>query len=69
MDKTWELKRALRDKAMRRELLQMLQEATQEKSGAHPARPEPMRDDEQIVDELHRILKIRRSWIRRFWLW
>lgn len=52
----WELEQALRDKAMRRVLLELLQEATKPKDGWL----EPMRDDGQVVDELHRILKIRR---------
>ena len=63
MVKSWELQQALRDKAMRRALLEMLQDATKEKRpGGATEWPEPMRDDGQVIDELHRILKIRRVW-------
>lgn len=62
MSKKWELEQALRDKAMRRALLEMLQEATKNQRPGGPDWPEPMRDDDQVVEELHRILKIRRFW-------
>lgn len=48
----WEAGRALRDSAMRRALLKILQDETTPENG----RPDPMRDDEDIEEELKRIL-------------
>ena len=50
----WEAKRGLRDQAMRRKLLEFLQEGT--RAEGEENRPEPMMDDEQVLDELKRIL-------------
>ena len=61
---TWEIRRALRDTKMRRALLKMLQEATKEHRDGYPDFPEPMRSDEQVTEELHRILKIRKGLFR-----
>lgn len=53
---TYEAEQALRDKAMRRKLLEFLQEETKEHTAVGPDWPEPMRDDEQVEEELKRIL-------------
>jgi hypothetical protein len=53
----YEAKQVIRDVAMRRALLEFLQEATQEPRGSAPKLPEPMRDDEEVKSELKRILK------------
>lgn len=58
----WEIRQALRDQDMRRALLEFLCEATKEIGS--PTRPEPMRDDEQITEELHRILRVRKGLFR-----
>ena len=56
-----ELRRELRDIRMRRALLRLLQEATRTKYSDFV---EPMRDDDQVTEELHRILKVRKGWLR-----
>ena len=61
MATAYELKRALRDKSMRRALLEVLQEATKEIRQGYPEFPEPMRDDDDVERELHRILGIRKG--------
>ena len=61
---TYEAKQALRDKAMRRALLEFLQDATPERGSKDPEKPhlipprwpKPMRDDEDVEEELKRIL-------------
>lgn len=61
----WEIRQALRDMDMRRALLKFLQEATpSEYPTGSTTRPEPMRDDDQVKDELHRILGIRKGLFR-----
>ena len=63
--KAWELKQALRDKAMRRVLLEFLQKETKQvHTRPAPDWPEPMLDDEEVEEELHRILKVRKGWFR-----
>ena len=52
----YEAQQALRDKAMRRKLLEFLQEETKESRDGGPDWPEPMRDDEEVEEELKRIL-------------
>ena len=61
---TWEIKQALRDIAMRKTLLKFLQEATAEEHNQPWPDIEPMRDDDQVKDELHRILGIRKGLFR-----
>ena len=60
---TWEMKRVIRDAAMRRVLLKILQEATEDYREGFPG-IEPMLDDEEVVKELHRILKIKKGLFR-----
>ena len=52
----WEAERTIRDNEMRRALLEILQEATKEHKGSDERWPEPMRDDEEVEEELKRIL-------------
>ena len=52
----YEAKQTLRDKSMRRKLLEFLQEETKESRDGGPDWPEPMRDDEDVEKELERIL-------------
>ncbi len=60
MKPKWMIKRELRDLDMRRALLEMLQDATKKERPGYPDFPEPMRDDEQVEEELRRILGIKR---------
>lgn len=65
--KKWQLRQQLRDLAMRRVLLELLQEATKEYNGSGPGIPncpEPMRDDDDVKEELRRILGIKKGWFR-----
>jgi hypothetical protein len=62
MKPQWEIKRDLRDRTMRRALLEMLCEATKEERPGYPEFPEPVRDDEQVQEELRRILGIHKHW-------
>ena len=55
----WEAEQALRDAEMRRNLLETLQEGTKSGKPGVPVRPEPMRDDDGVISELKRILRIR----------
>lgn len=48
----WEAEQVVRDSAMRRALLKFLQDEIKLEKG----RPEPMRDDEEVDEELKRIL-------------
>ena len=50
--------RIIRDAAMRRSLLEILQEATKDLREDGPSRPEPMLDDDDVKRELKRILKL-----------
>ena len=59
MTEKWLLERELRDKQMRRALLELLQEATKDKGPGGGGWPEPMLDDGQVTYELQRILKIK----------
>ena len=52
----WEVERELRDRKMRRKLLEFLQDGTQMWTPGVPKRPDPMMDDEQVSEELKRIL-------------
>ena len=52
----WEAKRELRDRAMRRSLLELLQDATKDEHNQPWPDIEPMMDDEQVLGELKRIL-------------
>ena len=61
---TWEMKRALRDTNMRRALLELLQEATKKDGNQSLGFPEPMMDDNQVKEELQRILGIRKGLFR-----
>ena len=54
----YEAEQALRDAEMRRNLLEILQEGTKSGKPGVPMLPEPMRDDNGVIDELKRILKI-----------
>jgi len=65
MTTAYELKRALRDRAMRRALLELLQEAIKQKRPGCPQLPEPMIDDDSVERELHRILGIRKGFFGR----
>ena len=65
MTTAYELKRALRDKSMRRALLEVLQEATKEIRQGYPEFPEPAIDDDSVERELHRILGIRKGFFGR----
>lgn len=49
---------------MRKTLLKFLQEATAEEHNQPWPDIEPMRDDDQVKDELHRILGIRKGLFR-----
>ena len=61
MPTEYEVRRDLRDKAMRRAILRILHEATQEQQDVTQFWPEPMRDDNEIKSELRRILGIRKG--------
>jgi hypothetical protein len=63
--KEWEIRQILRDQDMRRALLELLQEATKKERSGYPTMPEPMRDDEQVTKELHRILGIKKGFFER----
>jgi hypothetical protein len=63
-ESSYTLRKKLRDKAMRKALLKILQEATKEYREGYPTFPEPSRSDDQITEELHRILNIRKGWFR-----
>ena len=54
---SWEAEQMIRDAKMRRNLLKFLQEGT--KTDNLVDRPEPMRDDDGVISDLKRILKIR----------
>jgi len=56
--KKWQLEEELRDKAMRKKLLKLLQEATKEYNQPWPD-IEPTRDDDEVKTELKRILGFR----------
>jgi hypothetical protein len=62
MKTAWELQRELRDHKMRRALLEMLQDATKEDRAGFPDFPEPMRGDEEVLEELRRILGNHKHW-------
>ena len=64
MSKSWELRQALRDKAMRKALLEFLQKATAEEHNKPWSDIEPIRDDEEVIEELHRVLKVRKGWFK-----
>jgi hypothetical protein len=49
-------KQVIRDAAMRRALLDMLLDATRDHRESIPDRPEPVRDDNQVAEDLRRIL-------------
>ena len=57
MTSIYEAKQIVRDAAMRRALLEWLQEATKEHREGVPTWPEPTRDDNDVKQELKRILK------------
>lgn len=60
----YEMRKALRDADMRRALLEFLQEETKKQRDGYPDFPEPMRDDEDVAEELRRILGIRKGLFR-----
>lgn len=58
-----EARQVIRDAAMRRALLEMLQEATKDHRPGHDKgvpMPEPTMDDDRVKNELDRILGIKR---------
>ena len=57
--KKWYLEEELRDKAMRKEVLKLLQEATKDHRTPAPDWPEVTRDDDGVKTELKRILGFR----------
>jgi hypothetical protein len=62
---TYKAKQALRDAAMRRVLLEFLWGSTIPNNKEIPAMPMPMFDDEQVKQELERILGLKKEG----WLW
>lgn len=68
MTTEWEAKRIIRDASMRRALLYILEEATRDLRPGGSDKPEPMRSDEDIKDELRRII-LGREEKGKGWLW